>query len=102
MLTATRHRPTVRIQASADAFLYDFRRTLGDLLVREHYRTVKAVAAENGIKVYGEALEDVRPSLGDDMKMRSHADVPMAALWLWNRGSISRPTLLGDMKAVSS
>lgn len=86
----------------SDAFLYDFRRTLADLLVSEHYATVKSVAAEHGIKVYGEALEDVRPTLGDDMSMRSHADVPMAALWHWNRGDFPRPTLLGDMKGASS
>lgn len=86
----------------SDAFLYDFRHTLADLLVSEHYATVKSVAAEHGIKVYGEALEDVRPSMGDDMSMRAHADVPMAALWLWDRGSVPRPTLLGDMKGASS
>jgi len=92
----------VGTREQSDAFLYDFRRTLADLLVSEHYGTVKAVAEEHGIKVYGEALEDVRPMLGDDMKMRSLADVPMAALWMWNRGGGPRPTLLGDMKGASS
>ena len=32
---------------------------------------------------YGEALEYHRPSLGDDMEMRSKTDVPMGAMWTW-------------------
>ena len=89
-------------RGESDKFLYDYRRTLGDLMASEHYGTVAAVAHENKLKVYGEALEDVRPSLGDDMTMRQYADVPMAALWTWNRGSVPRPTLVGDMKGASS
>lgn len=86
----------------SDKFLYDYRRTLADLMSSEHYGTIAAVAHEKGLKVYGEALEDVRPSLGDDMTMRKYADIPMAALWTWTRGSVPRPTLLGDMKGASS
>jgi hypothetical protein len=58
-------------RAQSDAFLYDFRRTLADLLAIEHYATVAQVAHEHGLVVYGEALEDVRPTLGDDMQMRA-------------------------------
>lgn len=88
--------------ARSDAFLHDFRQTLADLLADAHYGTVAAVAHEHGLKVYGEALENGRPVLGDDLAMRSHADVPMAALWTFNRGSAPRPTLLGDMKGAAS
>lgn len=63
----------------SDALLYDFRRTLADLLASAHYGTIAEVAHARGLKVYGEALEDGRSSLGDDMAMRAHADVPMAA-----------------------
>lgn len=92
----------IESRARSDAFLYDYRRTLADLMASEHYGTVAAVAHENGLRVYGEALEDGRPSLGDDMAMRAHADIPMAALWVWNRGFSPRKTLLGDMKGASS
>jgi hypothetical protein len=88
--------------ARSEAFLYDFRRTLADLLADSHYGTIAKVAHENGMKVYGEALEDGRPVLGDDLTMRRYADVPMAALWTWNRDSTPRPTLLGDMKGAAS
>lgn len=86
----------------SDAFLYDFRRTLADLLASAHYGTIAEVAHARGLKVYGEALEDGRPSLGDDMAMRAHADVPMAAFWIHDREERPRPTYLGDIKGAAS
>ena len=87
---------------ASDAFLYDFRRTLADLMASEHYGEVAAVAHEHGLKVYGEALEDGRPLLGDDMAMRSHTDVPMSALWTYNPESGPKLTYLADVKGAAS
>ena len=87
---------------ASDAFLYDFRRTLADLIASEHYGTVATVAHEHGLKVYGEALEDNRPSLGDDMTMRSHTDVPMSAMWTYPRRAGPKPTYLADIKGAAS
>jgi hypothetical protein len=89
-------------RAESDRFLYDFRRTLADLMASEHYGTVATVAHEQGLKVYGEALEDHRPSIGDDMAMRSHADVPMSALWTYKREDGPRVGYLADMKGAAS
>lgn len=88
--------------AQSDAFLHDYRQTLADLLADAHYGTVAKVAHEQGLTVYGEALENARPVLGDDLAMRSHTDVPMAAMWTFNRGGAPRPTLIGDMKGAAS
>ena len=89
-------------RAESDRFLHDYRRTLADLLASEHYGTVATVAHENGLIVYGEALEDKRPSLGDDMAMRRHADVPMAAMWTHARKNGPKPTYLADIKGAAS
>ena len=89
-------------RARSDAFLYDFRQTLADLMAEAHYGTIAKVAHEQGLVVYGEALENGRPVLGDDLAMRAHADVPMAALWTFGRGGSPRPTLIGDMKGAAS
>jgi hypothetical protein len=86
----------------SDAFLYDFRRTIADLHAAAHYGTVAAVAHEHGLKVYGESLEGVRPTLGDDMSMRSHADYPMAAMWYMPSDRPPMSTYLNDMKGASS
>ncbi|MGK6320377.1 glycosyl hydrolase [Sphingomonas sp. DT-204] len=89
-------------RSESDRFLYDFRRTIGELHASQHYGTVAAVAHENGLKVYGEALEAGRPSLGDDMDMRRYADVPMAALWTWPRDGAAKTVYLSDMRGAAS
>lgn len=89
-------------RVASDRFLYDYRRTLADLIAREHYATVARFAHEHGLTTYGEALEDGRPVLGDDQAMRWNADIPMSALWSFPRAGAPRPTLLGDMKGASS
>jgi hypothetical protein len=89
-------------RAESDAFLFDFRRTLADLVASEHYGTVAKVAHERGLVVYGEALENGRPSLGDDMAMRSHNDIPMAALWTYRPEEGPNVAALPDLKGAAS
>jgi hypothetical protein len=89
-------------RADSDRFLYDYRRTLADLMASEHYGTIAQAAHEAGLKVYGEALEDKRPSIGDDMAMRKAADVPMSALWTYPREAGPNPSYLADMKGAAS
>ena len=86
----------------SDAFLYDFRRTIGELHVAAHYGTIAQVAHENGLKVYGEAVENARSTLGDDMAMRSHTDYPMAAMWYVPRGVTMPGAFVADVKGAAS
>lgn len=88
----------VETRALSDGFLYDFRRTLSDLHSTEHYATVAAVAHENGLKLYGEALEGSGGSPGDDLDMRRYADVPMAAQWTGK----PQPVHEADMRGAAS
>ncbi|CAN7267352.1 glycosyl hydrolase [Phenylobacterium sp. LjRoot225] len=90
-------------RAQSDAFLYDFRRTLGELNATAHYGTVAKVAHRYGLTVYGESLEAARvdASLGDDIEMRRFADVPMGAMWAYGRtGPWSG--YLADMRGAAS
>lgn len=89
-------------RADSDRFLYDYRHTLADLLASEHYGTIAEVAHENGLVVYGEALENGRPSLGDDLTMRSHADIPMAAMWTHARETGPNYAHVADMRGAAS
>ena len=89
-------------RADTDRFLYDFRRTIADLTASAHYATVDNAARHAGLTVYGEALEDHRPSLGDDIAMRTHADVPMSAMWTFPEGGTPRASYLADTKGASS
>jgi hypothetical protein len=71
----------IKSSADTDRFLWDFRRTISQLLAENHYGEIAEDLHSHGMKYYGEALEMHRPSLGDDMEMRSRTDVPMGAMW---------------------
>jgi hypothetical protein len=89
-------------RAQSDAFLYDFRRTLADLVSSQHYATIADAVHQHGMIEYGEALESERVVLGDDMAMRSHTDVPMSAMWAYNPKTGVDPVYLSDMKGAAS
>jgi hypothetical protein len=89
--------------ASTDRFLWDVRRTIAELVAGEYYGTLAGEAHRRGLVYYAEALEDRRPQLGDDLVMRSHADVPMGAMWLFDAGTgRPDPSYLADLKGASS
>jgi hypothetical protein len=88
---------------SSDRFLFDYRRTISDLLVSEYYGTIAAIARARGLTYYAEALEDHRPQLGDDLAMRAQADVPMGAMWLFDPGpGQPGPTYVADVRGAAS
>jgi hypothetical protein len=93
----------VVINSSAETrrFLWDFRRTIGQLLAENHYGAIAEGLHEHGLNYYGEALEYHRPSLGDDMEMRSKADVPMGAMWTWT-GSDPDVDYITDLRGAAS
>jgi alpha-L-rhamnosidase len=94
----------VVIKSSADTvrFLWDFRRTIGQLMAENHYGEIADDLHAHGMKYYSEALEQHRPSLGDDMEMRSHADVPMGAMWTWVGEPGPETTYFADLRGAAS
>ena len=93
---------TIGSAAETDAFLWDFRQTISELYADAYYGTISRVARERGLAYYAEALEDHRPQLGDDLAMRSHADIPMGAGWVYPAGAEPKPTYVVDLKGASS
>ncbi len=86
-----------------DRFLYDFRRTLGDLIADHHYGRIAAAAKARGLIQYGEALEQGRPVLGDDMEMRRYASIPMAAMWTYSpQVGAPTPVRFADIRGAAS
>ena len=64
----------------SDKFLWDWRRTLAELLAENHYQVITQEAHKRGLqRTYAEAQEDKRGWFGDDMEMRQYADIPMGA-----------------------
>jgi hypothetical protein len=86
----------------SDKFLWDFRRTIAELLARNHYGVIADMARGRGLTNYAEALEDHRASFGDDMEMRRYAAIPMAAMWTYGTRRESFPTYVADIRGAAS
>ncbi len=92
----------VRSPADSDKFLWDFRRTIAELLARNHYGEIARLARGRGLTSYEEAIEDHRPTFGDDMEMRQYADIPMAAMWTYGERWPSALTYEADILGAAS
>jgi hypothetical protein len=66
---------------ASDQFLWDFRKTIGDLIADEHYGQVQASLKERGIGHYSESHEGGRAFVADGMEVKKLADIPMSAMW---------------------
>jgi (4-O-methyl)-D-glucuronate---lignin esterase len=85
-----------------DRFLWDFRRTISQLLAENHYGEISEELHAHGLRYYGEALEQHRPSLGDDIEMRSKTDIPMGAMWTWAGEPGPESSYIADLRGAAS
>lgn len=75
---------TGRVVRNADAsekFLWDFRKTIGELIVESHYEVIGDALHARGMKRYTESHENGRIYLADGMDVKRRADIPMSAMW---------------------
>ncbi|WAC14688.1 glycosyl hydrolase [Dyadobacter pollutisoli] len=75
---------TGRVVQSAEAseqFLWDFRKTIGELIVENHYEVIGDALHRRGMKRYTESHENGRIFLADGMDVKRKADIPMSAMW---------------------
>ncbi len=66
---------------SSEKFLWDFRKTIGELIVENHYDVIGDELHKRGMKRYTESHEDRRIYLADGMDVKRNADIPMSAMW---------------------
>jgi hypothetical protein len=66
---------------ASDQFLWDFRKTIGDLIADEHYGQVQVSLKQRGMGHYGESHESGRAFVGDGMEVKKLNDIPMSAMW---------------------
>ena len=96
---------TGRVVESAEAsdrFLWDFRRTLQDLL-SQHYAVIAEELKRRGMGFYAEAQGDNWRAIGDGMEIKRHADIPMAEYWYRTfAAGPGQPSLKADMKESAS
>ena len=71
---------------ASDKFLWDFRKTIGDLIANEHYGQLEATLHERGMGHYGESHESGRAFVADGMEVKKFNEVPMSAMWTQTPG----------------
>jgi len=74
---------------SSERFLWDFRKTIGDLTTEYHYEQISASLHERGMGRYTESHESGRAFIGDGMDVKRKAEVPMSAMWTPRPGTAS-------------
>ncbi len=77
----------VESSASSDRFLWDFRKTIADLVANEHYGQLEQTLHERGMGHYGESHESGRALVADGMEVKKFNEVPMSAMWTTPMGS---------------
>ena len=65
----------------SEQFLFDWRTTIGELIVDCMYENAARIAKQYGMGTYFEAHENGRLYLPDGMAVKCRADIPMAAMW---------------------
>ena len=71
----------VKSAEASEQFLWDFRKTLSDLVAEYHYDQLTGILQQYGMKRYSESHEDRRAIIADGMEVKRKAAVPMSAMW---------------------
>ena len=71
---------------ASDRFLWDFRKTIADLIAEEHYGQLEATLRERHMGHYGESHEEGRALVADGMEVKKYNEVPMSAMWTQQPG----------------
>ena len=71
---------------ASDRFLWDFRKTIADLIANEHYRQLEDTLHQRNMGHYGESHESGRAFVADGMEVKKFNEVPMSAMWTQSPG----------------
>lgn len=66
---------------ASEKFLWDFRKTIGEMIAENHYDVIGEELHKRGMKRYTESHEDKRIYLADGMDVKRYSDIPMSAMW---------------------
>ena len=72
---------------ASDRFLWDFRKTLGEMTVEYHYDQLTELLKQRGMMGrYSESHESGRALIADGMDVKRNAAIPMSAMWVGGMG----------------
>ncbi len=87
---------------ASDRFLWDFRRTIADLLAENHYGVATKYFNQHGVGLYAEAMGTGDPTTGDGLLNKSEVDVPMGEFWTPPVGTKDGPGHAADLIEAAS
>jgi hypothetical protein len=86
----------------SDRFLWDFRRTIADLLAENHYGVATKYFNQHGVGLYAEAMGAGDPTTGDGLLNKSEVDIPMGEFWVPAPGMKDTPEHPTDLLEAAS
>lgn len=86
----------------SEQFLFDWRSTLGDLMVENHYDLPREILAAEGMTYFCESHENGRAFVADGMMCKRNAQVPMGAMWVEKDYHAGYPRAEADVRESSS
>ena len=91
---------TGKIVGSAELtqrFLWDYRRTVADLVAERHYGVIQSYAHAHGMGLMSEASGIGMPTVADQLLCKKYTDIPMGEFWTWQ----SRDDRVDDPKETA-
>ena len=86
----------------SDRFLWDFRRTIADLLAENHYGAATEYFKAHGVGLYAEAMGAGLPTTGDGLENKGRVTIPMGEFWVPLPGQKDSPEHPADLREASS
>ena len=71
----------IKNSEASEKFLWDYRKTLSEMVSEYHYDQLTTLLHERGMKRYSESHEAGRALIADGMEVKRNADIPMGAMW---------------------
>ena len=87
---------------ASEQFLWDWRKTIGELIAENHYDQLTTILEGYGMKRYTESHENGRLYIVDGMDVKRTAAVPMSAMWMPGGSGSSLAMAQADIRESAS
>ncbi|WP_413668272.1 glycosyl hydrolase [Mucilaginibacter sp. Mucisp86] len=71
----------IKSAEASEQFLWDWRKTISELITENHYNQLTGILTDYGMKRYSESHENGRLFIVDGMDVKRTAAIPMSAMW---------------------
>ncbi|WP_346857883.1 glycosyl hydrolase [uncultured Draconibacterium sp.] len=86
----------------SEQFLWDWRKTISELMAENHYDQLTTILEQYGMKRYTEAHENGRLYIVDGMDVKRKSAVPMSAMWVPGMAGSSLSMAQADIRESAS